>query len=137
MAEEKDAGVGGIEFYTTLQVYAEITKKRLLAFLCEQKNANKKIAAYGAAAKGNTLLNFAGVGRDLLPYVVDRSPGKIGKYLPGSHIPIVSENHLLADKPDWILILPWNLHSEIERQLAVVNEWGGRFTDIMTLVSSG
>ena len=87
----------------------------------------RKVAAYGAAAKGNTLLNFAGVRPDLLPYVVDKNPAKQGKFLPGSRIPIVDEAHLRADRPDVVLILPWNLKDEVTTQLAYVREWGGEF----------
>jgi hypothetical protein len=82
---------------------------------------------YGAAAKGNTLLNYAGVRPDLLPYVVDASPHKQGKYLPGSRIPIFAEAHLRADRPDVVLVLPWNLRDEITAQLAYIRDWGGRF----------
>ena len=99
----------------------------LLAFLIEQKRARKTVAAYGAAAKGNALLNYAGVRPDLLPYVVDASPHKQGRFLPGSRIPVVAEAHLRATRPDVILILPWNLRHEICSQLEYVREWGGRF----------
>ena len=85
------------------------------------------MAAYGAAAKGNTLLNYAGVRPDLLPFVVDRNPAKQGKFMPGSRIPIVDEAHLRARRPDYVLILPWNLQDEVMAQLAYVREWGGRF----------
>ena len=85
------------------------------------------MAAYGAAAKGNTLLNFAGVRPDLLPYVVDRNPAKQGKHMPGSRIPIVAEDRLQQDKPDLIVILPWNLCAEVMVQLDYAREWGGRF----------
>jgi hypothetical protein len=85
------------------------------------------VGAYGAAAKGNTLLNFAGVRPDLLPYVVDRSPGKQGKFMPGSRIPIVHEDHLWADRPDLVVVLPWNLRDEVTQQLAQARSWGARF----------
>jgi SAM-dependent methyltransferase len=127
LAHERQVGVNTVTFYAGFQLRAEAVKNALLAFLLEQKQAGRKVGAYGAAAKGNTLLNFAGIRADLLPYVVDRSPAKQGKYLPGSRIPIVNESHLLADKPDWVLILPWNLREEIERQLAAIRAWGGRF----------
>jgi len=127
LAHERQVGVNTVSFYAGFQSRAEAVKNALLAFLLEQKQAGRKVGAYGAAAKGNTLLNFAGIRADLLPYVVDRSPAKQGKYLPGSRIPIVNESHLLADKPDWVLILPWNLREEIERQLAAIRAWGGRF----------
>ena len=127
LAEEKDAGVGHAGLYTGFQARANAIRDELLSFLLEQKKAGKKVGAYGAAAKGNTLLNFAGVRGDLLRYVADRNPAKQGKFLPGSRIPIVDERHLLNDGPDWVLILPWNLRAEIEDQLAVARAWGGRF----------
>ena len=86
-----------------------------------------RVAAYGAAAKGNTLLNFAGVRPDLLPYVVDLNPAKQGRFLPGSRIPVVGMAHLLADRPDCVLILPWNLKTELTGQLSTISNWGGRF----------
>ena len=87
----------------------------------------KNIAAYGAAAKGNTMLNFADVQSDLVSYVVDRNPFKQGKYMPGSHIPIVDESVLYKNRPDYVVILPWNLKEEITDQLDIVRSWGGRF----------
>ena len=93
----------------------------------EARRAGQKVAAYGAAAKGNTLLNYAGVRPDLLPWVVDRNPAKQGRFLPGSRIPIVTEVRLREDKPDIVLILPWNLKEEIMDQLSYIREWGGRY----------
>jgi hypothetical protein len=87
----------------------------------------RKVAAYGAAAKGNTLLNFAGVRPHLLPYVVDKNPAKQDKFLPGSRIPVVDEVHLRVDRPDYVLILPWNLCDEVVAQLSEVRSWGGKF----------
>jgi hypothetical protein len=127
LSQERDAGATTPTFYAGFQPRVEATKYALLTFLLEQKRIGRKVGAYGAAAKGNTLLNFAGVRGDLVPYVVDRSAAKQGKYLPGSRIPIVDISHLLANRPDWVLILPWNLRSEIEAQLAAVKQWGGRF----------
>lgn len=126
LREEQSAGVTARAYYETLQPAAERIKDGLLAWLIEAKRAGLKVAAYGAAAKGNTLLNFAGVRADLVRYVVDRSPGKQGRFLPGSRIPIVSEDHLRADRPDRVLILPWNLRAELEAQLAYVRDWGGQ-----------
>jgi hypothetical protein len=95
--------------------------------LCRSKFENKTVVAYGAAAKGNTMLNYAGVRSDLVSYVVDRNPSKQGKWLPGSRIPILDEGQLRKTKPDYILILPWNLQKEIVQQLSYVREWGAKF----------
>jgi hypothetical protein len=124
---EAEAGMQTAAFYAGLQGAAERVKNDLLRFLLDAQRSGLKVAAYGAAAKGNTLLNFAGVRPDLLPYVVDRSPGKVGKFMPGSRIPIVTEDHLRAHRPDRILILPWNIAQEVTSQLDYVREWGARF----------
>lgn len=124
---ESDAGMTGPVFYSGFQVKAQQVKNDLLGCLIDAKLRGKTVAAYGAAAKGNTLLNFAGVRQDLLSFVVDRNPAKQGKFLPGSRIPILNETCLMAEKPDLILILPWNLRDEVMSQLAYVREWGGRF----------
>lgn len=123
---EAGAGVRTRAFYAGLQAAAQQVKDDLLRFLLQARRDGLKVGAYGAAAKGNTLLNFAGVRPDLLPYVVDRSPGKLGKYMPGSRIPIVTEQHLLQHRPDRILILPWNIADEVSQQLAYTQEWGAR-----------
>ena len=102
-------------------------KLGLTDFLIQQKWTNKKVAAYGAAAKGNTLLNYCGVRNDLVEYVVDANPYKQNKWLPASHIPVVAESFLKENRPDYVLILPWNLRDEITRQLSYIKEWGGRF----------
>jgi hypothetical protein len=127
LAREQAAGMTTPAFYAGFQHEAERIKRELLAFLLQAKREGLKVGAYGAAAKGNTLMNFAGVRSDLLPYVVDLNPAKQGKYMPGSRIPIVSEDHLRRDRPDRVLILPWNLRAEITAQLAYIREWGGRF----------
>lgn len=127
LAEEAEAGMGTPTFYAGFQAQAEAIKDALLAVLLDAKHKGLSVAAYGAAAKGNTLLNFAGVRPDLLQFVVDRNPAKQGKFLPGSRIPIVGEAALRAEQPDLILILPWNLKDEVIPQLAYVREWGGRF----------
>ncbi|MEO7851504.1 MAG: class I SAM-dependent methyltransferase, partial [Rubrivivax sp.] len=124
---ERNAGMLGDKFYNGLQQRAEDIKHALLRFLLDCQRDHRRVAAYGAAAKGNTLLNFAGVRPDLLPYVVDASPHKQGRFLPGSRIPVVDVNRLLAERPDYVLILPWNLADEITEQLACVRQWGGRF----------
>lgn len=127
LAAEEHAGMFGMDFYRDFQAKADAVKNDLLGFLLQQSNDGRKVAGYGAAAKGNTLLNYAGVRGDLLPYVVDASPYKQGRYLPGSRIPVVAEEHLRANRPDFVLILPWNLRNEIATQLAYIRDWGGRF----------
>jgi hypothetical protein len=113
-------------YYAGFQMRADAIKDALLRFLIDAKRDGKSVGAYGAAAKGNTLLNFAGVRPDLLPFVVDRAAAKQGKFMPGSRIPIVDEAHLKAARPDYVVLLPWNLRSELEQQLAYVREWGGK-----------
>lgn len=127
LAIERQAGIAKEDFYAGLQPRADRAKNDLLAFLIEARRNGKKVGAYGAAAKGNTLLNYAGVRPDLLPWVADRNPAKQGKYLPGSRIPIVGEERIAQERPDYILILPWNLREEVEHQLGYVRAWGGRF----------
>ena len=127
LREEEAAGMQQPAFYRGLQVRADTIKNELLAFLIDCRRTGKSVAAYGAAAKGNTLLNYAGIRPDLLPFVVDASPHKQGRFLPGSRIPVVAESHLRDVKPDVVLILPWNLRDEIAAQLACVRDWGGRF----------
>jgi hypothetical protein len=127
LAREQTAGLTTPAFYAGFQREAERIKRELLEFLLQARREGLKVGAYGAAAKGNTLMNFAGVRPDLLPYVVDLNPAKQGKYMPGSRIPIVDEAHLRRDRPDRVLILPWNLRPEITAQLAYIREWGGRF----------
>ena len=134
---EADAGMTSPAFYGSFQARAEKVKDDLLSFLIDAKRQGLKVAAYGAAAKGNTLLNFAGIRSDLLPYVVDRNPAKQGKYLPGSRIPIVDEAHLLADRPDRIVILPWNLRREVMTQLAYAREWGALFATVVPGLAVG
>jgi 2-polyprenyl-3-methyl-5-hydroxy-6-metoxy-1,4-benzoquinol methylase len=127
LAREQAAGMGAIGFYQGFQSQAVRIKHALLAFLLQARQDGLAVAAYGAAAKGNTLLNFAGVRPDLLDYVVDKNPAKQGKFMPGSRIPIVDENHLATRRPDRVLILPWNLRTEVVAQLDYIREWGGRF----------
>ena len=134
LREEDDAGMRGSTFYRGLQARADAIKNDLLAFLIEQKRAGRKVVAYGAAAKGNTLLNYAGVRSDLLPFVVDASPHKQGRFLPGSRIPVLGEKALRRTRPDFVLVLPWNLRTEIGEQLAYVREWGGRLVTAVPAV---
>ena len=104
--------------YVEFQPRADTIKNDLLEFLIQQKKARKTIAAYGAAAKGNTLLNYAGIKPDLLPFVCDAAAAKQNKYMPGSHIPILNPAAILEAKPDYVLILPWNIAEEVKAQLA-------------------
>lgn len=124
---ELAAGVKTAGYYATLAPAAERIKHDLLRFLLQAKADGKRVVGYGAAAKGNTLLNYAGVKPDLLAWVADANPHKQGKYLPGSRIPVVSPDRISLEKPDYILVLPWNLLTEITRQFASVNTWGARF----------
>lgn len=124
---EAQVGMRGAAAYAGFQARTERVKDDFLAFLIDAKRQGKRVAAYGAAAKGNTLLNYAGVRPDLIPYVVDRNPAKQGKYLPGSRIPIVAEERLRDTQPDYVVILPWNLKAEVMGQLDYIRAWGGRF----------
>jgi SAM-dependent methyltransferase len=127
LAIETEAGITTPVFYNGFQAKADKVKNDFLGFLIDAKRAGKTVAGYGAAAKGNTLLNYAGVRPNLLPYVVDRNPAKQHKFLPASRIPIVDEISLQQTKPDYVLILPWNLRTEIMEQLAYIRDWGGQF----------
>jgi SAM-dependent methyltransferase len=134
LRREQESGMTSLAWYRGFQPRAEAAKNELLRFLLDCRSAGRSVAAYGAAAKGNTLLNFAGVRPDLLPFVVDRAASKQGKYLPGSRIPIVAEDALRQARPELVLLLPWNLKDELVQQLAYVRDWGGRFvTAIPTL----
>lgn len=124
---EATAGVAGAAFWRGFQTTADRVKNDFLRFLLDAKAEGAKVAAYGAAAKGNTLLNYAGVRPDLLSFVVDRNPAKQGRFLPGSRIPIVGEERLRVERPDYVVILPWNLRAEIMTQLAEIRSWGARF----------
>ena len=124
---EADAALSDLATYAAFQKETAKIKYDLLSFLIKQKRLGKTVAAYGAAAKGNTLLNYSGVRDDLISFVVDRSPGKLGRYMPGSKIPIVSEDLIHSEKPDFIMILPWNIAEEIEAQLSYVREWDAKF----------
>jgi hypothetical protein len=127
LQKEISRGITDLVYYHNFQQKAMNVKLSMLAFLVEQKQKGKKVAAYGAAAKGNTLLNYCGVKHDLVDFVVDSNPHKQGKFMPASHIPIVREDHLKAERPDYVIILPWNLQDEIKKQLAYIREWGGKF----------
>ena len=127
LQKEESAGMRTAEYYTGFQGKSEKVKDDFVAFLIEAKRKGKSVAAYGAAAKGNTLMNFAGIRSDLIQFAVDKNPAKQGKYMPGSRIPIVSEDRLIEERPDYVVILPWNLREEVMQQLAYVQEWGGKF----------
>jgi SAM-dependent methyltransferase len=127
LAEETRRGLFDLATYAAFQARADRVKDDLLDFLIRQKRADKTVAAYGAAAKGNTLLNYAGVKPDLLSFVCDAAPAKQGKFLPGSHIPILPPSALQERKPDYVLILPWNIAAEVRSQQSVIKTWGGRF----------
>ncbi|HBX59777.1 MULTISPECIES: class I SAM-dependent methyltransferase [unclassified Methylophaga] len=131
LAEEKTFGLSKLNTYTGFQGYAEHIKQQLIDFLTEQKRLNKSVIAYGAAAKGNTLLNYAGISTDLLPLVVDAAASKQGKYLPGSHIPILAPDQITLKKPDFVLILPWNIAEEVMQQQSHIREWGGQFVTVI------
>ena len=120
-------GLNDLAIYKTYQAKAEKVKNDFTQFLIRAKNEGKKVVAYGAAAKGNTLLNFAGTKKDLLHFVVDASPHKQNKFLPGVHIPVFDEQKIKIEKPDFIVILPWNLKEEISTQLAYIRDWDGKF----------
>lgn len=127
MATEEKAGILNQSFYTNFQTEAGKVRDDFVSYLIECHRQGLRVAAYGAAAKGNTLLNFAGIKPDLLSFVVDKNPAKQGLYLPGSRIPIADETRLKAEKPDRVVILPWNIQSEIINQLSYISGWGGKF----------
>jgi SAM-dependent methyltransferase len=133
-AQESAAGLQDLATYAKFSTRVEECRDSLLAFLAAAKREGKRIAAYGAAAKGNTLLNFCGVTPQDIALVADRNPHKQNKFLPGTHIPVVSPDELMQAKPDYVLILPWNLRDEIEQQLSGIREWGGRFVTPVPLV---
>ena len=134
LENEIAAGINNTAFYAGFQVKANKVKNDLLMFLIEAQRDGKTVAGYGAAAKGNTLLNYAGVRPDLLPYVVDRNPAKQDKFLPGCRILIVAEAQLKRTRPNYVVILPWNLRTEVVEQLAYIREWGGQFVTAVPLL---
>jgi trans-aconitate methyltransferase len=126
-AQEAAAGLGELDTYRRFADRVQACRRSLLDFLARARREAKRVVAYGAAAKGNTLLNFCGVTREDIALVADLNPHKQGKLLPGTHIPVVSPRALMEARPDYVLILPWNLEQEIRRQLAGIRAWGGRF----------
>ena len=131
LAVERAAGLDGLDAYRGFGERVEAVRKGLLEFLDRVEAEGASIVAYGAPAKGNTLLNACGVSAARVPWTVDRSPAKQGRLLPGSHLPIHAPERILAERPDYVLVLPWNLAGEITRQLAEVRTWGGRFVVAM------
>ena len=127
LAEEEAKGVTSRGWYASLAARAETIKLDLLDFLIRCRREGRRVAAYGAAAKGNTLLNYAGVHADLIDFVCDAAPSKQGQFIPGSHVPILPPVALAERKPDFVLILPWNLQAEITASHAYIRDWGGRF----------
>jgi len=134
LATEDRAGMSTIDYYTDFQHRAERVKDDLLTFLLEAKRQGKHVAAYGAAAKGNTLLNYAGVRPDLISFVVDKNPAKQNMCMPGSRIPITAEERLPRDKPDYVVILPWNLKEEVIAQLDYIRQWNAQFVSAVPIL---
>ncbi len=126
-AMERDFGLLSLDRYFAFDEQVKATKRALLSFLIGAKAAGKRIVGYGAPGKGNTLLNYCGIRTDFVDFTVDRSPHKQGNFLPGTRIPILAPEAIAAARPDYVLILPWNLTDEITRQMAFVRDWGGRF----------
>jgi SAM-dependent methyltransferase len=133
-ARESAAGLADLATYLKFAERVENCRRSLLEFIARAKREGKTVAAYGAAAKGNTLLNFCGLTPADIAQVADRNPHKQSKFLPGTHIPVVSPDALLRSRPDYVLILPWNLQEEIRRQLSEIKTWGGRFVTPVPVV---
>jgi len=125
-SREEAAGVQAIDYYASFAERVKETKRKLLEFCIAAKREGKRIVGYGAPGKGNTLLNYCGIRTDIIDYVVDRSPYKQGRFLPGTHIPIFDPDRIRETRPDYVMIMPWNLKAEIKEQLSYINEWGGR-----------
>ena len=126
-SREQEAGYGRLDHYLSFGSKVEGVKRTLLSFLISAKQEGKRVVGYGAPAKGNTLLNYCGVRTDLIDYTVDRSPHKQGHFLPGVHIPIYAPDQIRRTRPDYVLILPWNLREEVMEQMSHIREWGGKF----------
>ncbi len=127
LKKETEKGIATLAYYDNFQQKALKVKLDLTDFLIQQKRAGKRVGAYGAAAKGNTLLNYCGIKSDLIDFVTDANPHKQNKWLPASHIPVMNEQYLKEQKPDYVIILPWNLKQEVMLQLSYIKEWGGKF----------
>ena len=139
LKREKDTGMESLDYYSEFEEKVKETKRKLVAFLIKAKREGKTIVGYGAPGKGNTLLNYCGIRTDFIDYTVDRSPHKQGNFLPGTHIPIYHPDKIKMTKPDYVLILPWNLKNEIVQQLNYIEDWGGKFVvpipEVMVLSS--
>ena len=127
LKREKDMGLDRMDVYARFAEQVRATKRALLDLLIRIKAEGKTIVGYGAPAKGNTLLNYCGIRKDFLDYTVDRSPHKQGKLLPGTHIPVFAPEKIAETRPDYVLVLPWNLRDEITGQLSYIRQWGGKF----------
>ena len=134
LERERAAGMASAAYYEGFQARADRVKDDFVAFLLDARHAGKRVMAYGAAAKGNTLMNYAGVRGDLVERVADANPAKQGKFMPGSRIPIVAEAQLRAARPDYIVLLPWNLRAELTAQLAYVRDWGGQLVTAVPML---
>ncbi|MEO8313441.1 MAG: class I SAM-dependent methyltransferase [Pseudomonadota bacterium] len=133
--EEVSRGLASVSAYSDFEARVKESKRKLLQFLIEARGAGKTVVGYGAPGKGNTLLNYCGIRTDFLDYTVDRSPYKQGRYTPGTHIPILAPERIRETRPDYVLILPWNLKTEIAKQLSFIKEWGGKFVVPIPTVS--
>jgi hypothetical protein len=127
LAREEAAGLRDLQTYIDFGPRVQADKRQIMSFMVEQKNAGRTIVGYGAPAKGNTLLNYCGLGTDFLDYTVDRNPEKQGRFLPGTQIPVLDPDQIRATRPDVVLILPWNLREEVMEQMSFIREWGGAF----------
>jgi hypothetical protein len=127
LERETEAGLARLDTYLCFARKIRETKRRLLSFLIEAKTQGKSVVGYGAPAKGNTLLNYCGIGSDFVEYTVDRSPHKQGRFLPGTHIPVHHPDRVRDTMPDYLLILPWNIKEEVMEQMDFIRDWGGRF----------
>jgi hypothetical protein len=128
---EEEKGFKKLDIYLSFNQQVKSTKRSILDFLNQSKNAGKTLVGYGAPAKGNTLLNYCGIRTDYLEYTVDRSPHKQGLFLPGTHIPIYHPDKIKETQPDYVVILPWNLKDEIMHQMAYVGDWNGKFVTLI------
>jgi hypothetical protein len=127
LRQETIAGFDRIERHLSFSEHVRDIKCKFLSFVIDARQQGKSIAAYGAAAKGNTFLNYCGVGPGFIDYVVDRNPHKQGCYLPGTHLPIYSPEKIAETQPDYLLVLPWNIKTEVMHQMSHTRQWGGQF----------